>query len=62
MEGCAGKEVRELHPYFAREGGFGAGAEDEDSDGGWVGPEAFDVEAGAGAGGMDRVAEGWLSC
>jgi len=58
VEGCAGEEVRELHPDLAGEGGLGTCTEDEDTYGGWGGPEAFDVEAGAGARGMDGVAEG----
>lgn len=37
----------ELQPDFARKGGFGAGAEDEEADGWGVGAEAFDVDVGA---------------
>ena len=32
VEGDAREEVRELDPDFARQGGFGAGAEDEEAD------------------------------
>lgn len=51
--------MRELHPDFAGKGGLGACTEDEDSDGRWGGAETFDVEACAGARGMDGIAEGW---
>lgn len=59
MEGCPGVEVRELHPDFAGKRRFGSCTEDEDSDGRWGGPETLDVEARAGARGMDGIAEGW---
>lgn len=49
----------ELDPDFAGQGGFGAGAEDEESDGRRVGTEAFDVGSGACAGWVEGVSEGW---
>lgn len=45
VEGGAGEHVGELDPDFAREGRFGTCSEDEDTDRGWGGAEAFDVEA-----------------
>lgn len=62
MELHAGEEVGELLPYFAGEGGFGAGAEDEEPDGWRVGAQAGDGGVGAGAGGVEGVAEGWWGC
>lgn len=59
MEGGAGEEVGELQPDFAGEGGFGACAEEEEPNWGRVRPEAFDVYAGACAGWVEGVAEGW---
>lgn len=55
MESCVSEEVGELDPEFAGEGGFGAGAEDEEADGGWVGPEAGDGYAGACKGGVEGI-------
>lgn len=49
----------ELDPDFAGEGGFGAGAENEEPDRGWVRTEAFDVGSGACAGWVEGVSEGW---
>lgn len=47
-----------MRPYFSGEGGFGAGAEDEEADWGWIGAKAFDGVVGAGAGWVQGVAEG----
>lgn len=62
VELYAREEVGELLPYFAWEGGFCASAEDEEPDGWGVGAQAGDGGVGAGAGGMQGVAECWLGC
>ena len=46
-------------PYFAGKGGFGACTEYEEADWRGVGTQAGDAVGGAGAGGVERVAEGW---
>ena len=60
MEGYAREEVGELQPDFSWERGFGARAEDEEAGGWGGGAEAFDVYSGAGTGGVEGVAEGWI--
>lgn len=42
MDGCTGEEVGELVPDGAGEGGFGAGTEDEETDGWRFEADAFD--------------------
>lgn len=42
VDGCTGEEVGELIPDGAREGGFGAGTEDEEPDRGGFKADAFD--------------------
>jgi len=46
-----------LHPDFAWERGFGAGAKDENTNGRGIRAKAFDVETGASAGRVESVAE-----
>lgn len=50
VEGGAREQVGELGPDVAREGGFGARAEDEEPDRGGVGADTLNVEARARAG------------
>lgn len=59
VKGGAGEEMGELEPDFAGEGGFGAGAEDEEAHGRRVGTKAFDVDACAGARRVEGVSKGW---
>ena len=58
MKGNAGKEERQLLPYLARERGFGAGSEDEDTNGWGMETETFYSTIGTGAGRVKGVAEG----
>jgi len=53
------EEVGHLHPGGAWEGGFGAGAEDEEADCGGCEAGVFPGVAAAGAGRVEGVAEGW---
>lgn len=61
VEFGAGEHVRELDPDITWQGGFGAGAEDEET--GWRGTraETGNVETRAIAGWVEGVAEGWVS-
>lgn len=58
VEGGAGEEVGELQPDFSRERRFGTGAENEETDRGWVGTEAGDGSSSTRTGRMKGVSEG----
>jgi hypothetical protein len=53
------EEVGELHPRFAGEGGFRAGAEDEEADGRWRETRVLPGVAAASSGRVEGVSEGW---
>ena len=55
VEGDVGEHVRELAPDVAGEGGFCAGADDEDAHWWWEGFGVFDLAAGAGWGWVEGV-------
>lgn len=54
------EEVGQLHPGFAGERRFCAGAEDEEADGGGCEACVLPGVAAAGSGWVEGVAEGWV--
>ena len=56
------EEVGQLHPGFARERGFCAGAEDEETHRGWSDASVFPGVTAAGTWWVEGVAEGWRGC
>lgn len=57
VEGDAREHIGELVPDVAGERGFGAGAEDEETDGGRRGADVFDFGTTAGEGRMQGISE-----
>lgn len=58
VEHGLGEHVHELVPDFAGEGGFGTGAEDEETDWGGIEAKAFDGLAGSCTWWVEGVSEG----